>query len=154
MSRKYRQARTEAQRVLQTAPKSVGALRTLEYAEVLERDCPSARSSYADELRLLPNSPTAGAGQVFIDAWCGRPDQARQRLSALIAGNPSTSPYILAGLFARLNQTDQAIHYLQASAQRREQTILYLKIDPQFDKIRNDPRYLALENQIGLRNSN
>jgi hypothetical protein len=53
-------------------------------------------------------------------------------------------------VFAIRREADRSISYLRKSADLREPTILMLKVDRAFDSLRQDPRFMALEHQIGL----
>jgi hypothetical protein len=62
----------------------------------------------------------------------------------------SAPHYQLAIAYALLHDTDNAIAELSKSGDAHEGQILYIKYDPFFDGIRNDPRYVALEKRAGL----
>jgi len=52
--------------------------------------------------------------------------------------------------YAYLKDPDTALSHLKDSADARGGQILYLKYEPLFDGIRSDPRFVALEKQVGL----
>ncbi len=58
--------------------------------------------------------------------------------------------YSLALIFNFRGETDQALTYLEKSADLREPPILYLKINHLLDNLRSNQRFLALERRIGL----
>ncbi len=58
--------------------------------------------------------------------------------------------YQLAIVYAILDDTENAIAELEKAADAHEGHVLYIKYEPFFDKIRNDPRYVALEKRVGL----
>jgi hypothetical protein len=58
--------------------------------------------------------------------------------------------YQLAIVYALLQDADDAIAELNKCADAHEGQILYIKYDPFFDEIRNDPQYVALEKRVGL----
>jgi hypothetical protein len=58
--------------------------------------------------------------------------------------------YQLAIVYAMLNERETAIEELSKSADAHEGQVLYIKYDPFFDEIRNDPGYVALEKRVGL----
>jgi serine/threonine protein kinase/TolB-like protein/Tfp pilus assembly protein PilF len=53
-------------------------------------------------------------------------------------------PYIAATLFVQLGQKDNAFAELDKAFENREWQLLYLKIDPRLDPLRDDPRYQEL----------
>ena len=60
------------------------------------------------------------------------------------------SPYLIATIYARLNQRDQALLWLSKACQDRSTDLVFLKVEPAWDSYRSDPRYLAVEKQVGL----
>ena len=60
------------------------------------------------------------------------------------------SPYQLACAYAYLKKKDQAIAYLEKSADAKEGQIMYIKYAQAFDEIRSAPRFIALEKRVGL----
>lgn len=49
-----------------------------------------------------------------------------------------------------IHDKENALSFLEKSAEAHEPQILYLKVEPMFDEIRSDPRYLALQHKVGL----
>jgi serine/threonine-protein kinase len=56
----------------------------------------------------------------------------------------------LALVYAALGENDSAFKWLEESYQRREESLLNLKVDPKADRLRSDPRFIALLRQIGV----
>ena len=62
----------------------------------------------------------------------------------------SVSPYSIASLYARLGDKEQALVWLEKAYHDHDAYVVYLKIDPQFDNFRSDPRIVGLMQRIGL----
>ena len=62
----------------------------------------------------------------------------------------SVSPYSIASVYARLGDKEQTLNWLEKAYQQHDAYIVYLKIDPQFDSLRSDPRVTDLLRRIGL----
>jgi Tfp pilus assembly protein PilF len=60
------------------------------------------------------------------------------------------SAFRLAATFVALHDTDNALTYIAASISRHEPDSIALKVDPPFDRLRNDPRFVALMARAGL----
>lgn len=58
--------------------------------------------------------------------------------------------YDIAGAYARLGDKEQSITWLQRAYRERDPYLVYLKIDPQFDSFRSDPRVIELMHRVGL----
>jgi len=81
-----------------------------------------------------------------------RPEQARQVLRQLkeVPRQQCVSGYHLAGIYAALGEKDKALDWLERAADERSPLIVYLKVDPQFEKLRSEPRFAALLKRMGL----
>ena len=55
-----------------------------------------------------------------------------------------------AAVYAALHQTDEAFAALEEGYQSRAEWMVYLKVDPQMDYLRHDPRYTVLIQRLGL----
>jgi tetratricopeptide (TPR) repeat protein len=61
-----------------------------------------------------------------------------------------TSPFIIAGLYSLLGNKDQAISWLEKAYTDHSSKMLDLKVDPDFDNLRDDPRFVELVRRVGL----
>jgi tetratricopeptide (TPR) repeat protein len=55
-----------------------------------------------------------------------------------------------AALYAVAGDKDQAFEMLERAYNRHELWLVYLKVDPAWDNLRSDPRYLNLLHRVGL----
>jgi eukaryotic-like serine/threonine-protein kinase len=60
------------------------------------------------------------------------------------------SAYVRAGLYAALNENDRAFEELDKAYEERSNWIVYLKVSPLLDSLRQDPRYDRLLGRVGL----
>jgi hypothetical protein len=49
-----------------------------------------------------------------------------------------------------LKDDDQAFTSLEAAYQERHPYLIFLKVEPVFDRLRTDPRFVELEKRVGL----
>jgi tetratricopeptide (TPR) repeat protein len=77
--------------------------------------------------------------------WQGVLREQAQRFDKDNAGN-----LFGAYVYALMGDNDRAFEYLEKAYQHRENMIVYLKVDPRFDSLRNDPRYKALLERLRL----
>ena len=56
--------------------------------------------------------------------------------------------YFTACLYAQIGDKDQALEYLEKTFQHREHWMAYIQVDPRFDSIRDDPRFVALVRKV------
>ncbi|HWY46878.1 MAG TPA: winged helix-turn-helix domain-containing protein [Bryobacteraceae bacterium] len=60
------------------------------------------------------------------------------------------SPYAFALVYMGLADKEKSFEWLQKALTERSQTITTMKVDPVFDELRADPRFVSLIRQIGL----
>lgn len=77
----------------------------------------------------------------------GRVEEA-ETLYARLAENTAFSPMFMAILAADLGKNDDAFKYLNTSLDQRNDYLLHLSHAPEFDGLRNDPRYSELQNRV------
>jgi tetratricopeptide (TPR) repeat protein len=82
-------------------------------------------------------------------AGMGKPDESKKPLERLLRIS-TVSQYSLAAAYAYRGENDLAFHSLEASYQRREPDMLYLKTDPLLAGLRSDQRYAALVRKMNL----
>ena len=80
-----------------------------------------------------------------------RPEAQRELKRLLVAAKTKfVSPYFLATAYAGLGDKDKAFEWLETAYRERVDWITYLKVDPELDPLRSDPRYADLLRRIGL----
>jgi tetratricopeptide (TPR) repeat protein len=79
-------------------------------------------------------------------------DEARQILDELVATSRQRyiSQYHIALIYGALGERDRAFEALEQAYEDRADYLAYLKVDPRFDAIRPDPRFVSLQQRIGL----
>jgi len=123
---------------LQKALEQAAVLRQKELADVEEGKPP--RTEFADFVAAL--------------AWSfhGDPALARPFVRRLEAERAAgrTSPSILARIYAVQGRTGEALDALEASAAQHDRELMYLSVSPLYVHIRDEPRFLALVDQMHL----
>ncbi len=56
----------------------------------------------------------------------------------------------MAEIFAQLGEKDQAFAWLERAYEERSFMMLYLKVAPNLDPLRSDPRFADLLRRVGL----
>ena len=97
-----------------------------------------------DEARI------AVLGQVH--ALSGEPKRARAVLQALyeVARHRYVSGYYFALIHFSLGEKTAALDWLERAVEERCPLMAYLKVDPEFDGLRAEPRFDRLLRKIGL----
>ncbi|MEI9970214.1 MAG: hypothetical protein WDM87_16965 [Terracidiphilus sp.] len=135
-------------RVVQIQPGSISSHLLEVVMEAGFHDCGALREESAWLNKNYPAVPGTQTALAFA-AICNNNKPEALRLVTKMRGTQAPH-YQLAIVYAMLNERETAIEELSKSADAHEGQILYIKYEPFFDKIRSDPRYVALEKRVGL----
>ena len=117
------------------------------------------RREYATHVKLiLGSSPFA---RIFADAEIAGLEDDKQTVRRLlpeleahfqdVGAQPLGQGAVwIAGCYFYLGEKDKGFEWLERSYSRKELHILDITFDPQFDGVRDDPRYLDLLKRLGL----
>jgi serine/threonine protein kinase/Tfp pilus assembly protein PilF len=86
-------------------------------------------------------------GRIYAEA--GKIDEARKGLQALLSEN-IPAYFFIADIYLALGNLDAAFAYFEKAYEENFSEVTWLKVTPQFDAMRADPRYFALLKKIGL----
>lgn len=94
----------------------------------------------------------ASLAQVYVLA--GRKPEAEKLFNHVkaLAKQRHISPLDIAYFYAILGQKDEAFQWLEKAYQERSPFIVTIRLNPTFDGLRDDPRYISLLRRIGLPN--
>lgn len=103
-------------------------------------------------LQLDKDSISAMVGLGSAYALAGKKDEARRIIEQLktIGEQRYISPYHLAVISLAMGEKEQALSGLEKAADERFNLMIFIKVDPQFDSLRSEPRFAALIQRIGL----
>jgi TolB-like protein len=149
--RKYAEAYHEINEILTSSPDFLAGHIMLGLIATMQHDCDRAGIE-ATWIRTHVPSPLADFEWALANSCRGDFPGARRYLEQAAAwrGPGFASPYQIAMGYAAIHDSQSALDYLEKSADLREGQVLYIKVDPTFDSIRSDPRYIALEKRIHL----
>ena len=83
-------------------------------------------------------------------ALAGDHGAAAAIMASLAQSKQFVSGYDRAAVYVALGRTDDAFAALEEAYQSRAEWVAYLKVDPQMDTLRRDPRYTTLLKRLGL----
>ncbi len=63
------------------------------------------------------------------------------------------SPYYLALVYVGLGRNEQALDLLDQAFADRSNGLVFLKVEPELDQLRSNPRFIALQKKLGFSNS-
>ncbi|NNE98324.1 MAG: protein kinase [Pyrinomonadaceae bacterium] len=146
-ARKYDQAVRQFRRALEIYPNFAPGHRRLGFALARQGKFDAAIIELQKAEKLSGFSTQGAVGYVY--ALAGKKDEARRILKQEL-NSPQKDARNIAGIYAELGDKDNAFKWLEVLYKQRDDRILYLKISPFYDSLRDDPRYRDLVRRIGL----
>src|SRR5579884_2609943 len=100
----------------------------------------------------LSDDPASKAELANAYASAGRPQDALKLLEELSAPDKHTliGAYEMAMIYTGLGDTDQAFRFLRKAAEQKEGAMNNINVHPRFASLHGDPRFAALQQQLGL----
>jgi len=111
-----------------------------------------AEAEFKKALAISANDTETMSAMSYMYAAAGRDADAHGMLDRIndIAKERYVSPYSLARVHIGLGQLDEAFECLEKTFQERHGILTYIKVEPIFDRLRDDPRYAELLRKMGL----
>jgi TolB-like protein len=139
-------ARPLYEKALVIAPKSDRARYNLGDLDLLDNQPEQALASFRQtqiaELNL--------AGQAKAEYSLNHLDVSQRLLEQLIVKSGKTSPGVVARVYAWRGEKTQALDWAQRAYAQRDPGLTWIKIDPNFRGLRDEPRYKALLRKMNL----
>jgi tetratricopeptide (TPR) repeat protein len=114
---------------------------------------PEAIAAFQDSVRLSKDDVVISSlGNAL--AVAGKKKDALRALDDLqrISKERHVSPYSYALLYVGLRDKDRAFEWLERAYAERSPKVVYLKVEPQLDVLRSDPRFDNLTKKMGFTN--
>jgi len=111
-----------------------------------------ALKEYQVAQTIAPNWVPIVAGMGNIYGITGQRAEAEKILSSLdqMSSQKYVTPYGIALVYTGLGETDKAFEYLQKAYDDRSNWLIWLNLDPRWDSVRSDKRFVALVRKVGL----
>jgi tetratricopeptide (TPR) repeat protein len=151
-ARKYDEAIEQLRRTLELDSNFAVAHLILGLAQAQKTCFDEALTSVQRAIKLSGKDPFALAlGALgYIDAVSGRTSAARAVISHLKQSNLYYADYCEALVLAGLGRRAPALDRLESAFKQRHDRLIYLNVEPIFDSLRADPRFLNLVRRVGL----
>ena len=131
--------------------------RNFPYVYYLQAQIANRRGNSHDALALMQRALDLGGRNTllvatwgYINARAGNRDEALHAMDELrTKSSKYVLPLFLARIHANLGESDQAMDYLERVYADRSESVVWLKVDPSFEPLRKDPRFIALVKRVG-----
>ena len=150
--RDYDQAIRVLQNALVLEPKNPLAHIWLGRAYQEKKMYSEAIAEYEKTLTFIKDWPVALAAIGYVYGITGRTQNAQNMLNRLkaVADTRYVTPYGIALVYASMNELDKTFEFLGKAFEERSNWMVWLKQDPRWVLIKNDPRYQDLMSRVGL----
>jgi len=110
-----------------------------------------AKGTFKEALEVCQKS-NYQFGKAVVYARMGRTIEARRILADFIARSRQQPDltYTVATLFFSLNDKDKGFQWLEKAYECKHQSLSFLKINPAFDTVRDDPHFIDILKRVGL----
>jgi serine/threonine-protein kinase len=111
-----------------------------------------SRREYEEGRRMSGGVAGPSFGLGHLEASSGNEAGARRILQELTEARSQrvVSAWGIAALHASLGDVDEAFRWLDVAVEERATGLMFLRVHPRLDRIRQDPRYLVLVRKVGL----
>ncbi len=111
-----------------------------------------SRREYEEGRRMSGGIAGPSFGLAHLEANSGHEAEARRILQELIAARSQrvVSAWGIAALHSTLGDVDEAFRWLDVAVEEHATGLIFLRVHPRLDRIRQDPRYKTLLRRIGL----
>jgi serine/threonine protein kinase/tetratricopeptide (TPR) repeat protein len=153
LARQYDQAIEQYRRTLELDPNFITVHAGLGAAYLHKSLYKEGIAEFEKELAISPHSAYALAGLGYANAVTGRRAEAQKLLDQLnqLSKQEYVPAVFRAQMYAGLGEKDQAFEWLEKSYEDRSiANLAEIKVDPQFDPLRSDPRFQDLLRRMNL----
>ena len=152
MARHYEQAIQQLRNTLDMDPNF--ALAHLVLGETFEQQgsYPQAIEQLQEATAISPNSPLMLAGLGHAYGVAKRTVEARALLNQLMEQSKKqyVAPFYIALVYAGLGENENAIDWLAKAYEDRSNGLVFIKVDPELDTLRSNPRFKEIQNKMHL----
>jgi eukaryotic-like serine/threonine-protein kinase len=151
-ARRYDLAITQFQKGLDLHPNESSLEYQLGWAYVYSGAYDKGIEIIRDSQAVDGVDPSLSPDLACIAAMIGKRDESRQILNRLLtlAKKYPVSPGLIALVHIALDEREQCLTWLEKAYTQHSSMMTWLKVDPRFDRIRDEPRFQVLMRRVGL----
>jgi serine/threonine protein kinase len=152
LRRRYEDVIKLSHQNLKLYPDSFIAMRYQALAYEAQGKYEEAIGLFQKALSNLPEHPLLRAELGHAYAVAGRREEALASLEELqqLSGQRHVSPFYLGLIYTGLGDKDRAFKMLNKAYSERSERLVWINVDPRFDRLRTDRRFIDLLQRLGL----
>ncbi len=152
LARRFDQAIEQSQKTLELDPNFVRAYLPIAAAYEQKRMDNDAIAVLKKAKNFAGNLPSVIAELGYAFAASGQRLEAQKILRELQARatQECINPCFIAFIYIALGEKDQAFNWLEKAYEERSTQMVWLNVEPKFDPLRADARFMALVKKVGL----
>jgi tetratricopeptide (TPR) repeat protein len=150
MARQYDRAIQQLRNTLEMDPSYELPHLVLGMSYAMKGDFSLAIPELHKAVELSHGTPLMTSALANAYARSGNKGEAEGLLAELISESKRqyVSPYYFAVVYAGLGESDKAIDQLEKAFADRSNGLVFLKVEPELDSLRSNPRFLALQQRL------
>jgi serine/threonine protein kinase/Flp pilus assembly protein TadD len=150
--RQYDKSIDQSKKTLELDPNFAFAHSLLGWAYLQQGRFDEAIAEYQKVRTIVGSGPYGLADLGYAYGRTGKKGDAAQILSDLLQFSKQgySLPYDIALVYWGLGDNNQTLEWLERAYQERSTFVMWLKIDPTWDGLRSDERFIALLKKMGL----
>jgi len=152
MARQYDQAIEQLRNTIEMDPNFALSHLVLGQAYEQKKSYDQAIVEFQKAASISHDSVPAIAALGHAYAISGKKSEAQNALDQLLDKSKKqyVSPFYVAIVYAGLNENEKALDWLEKAYDDRSNGIVFLKVDPQLDALRSNPRFRSLLQRLAL----
>jgi TolB-like protein/class 3 adenylate cyclase/Flp pilus assembly protein TadD len=151
-ARRDQEARDLLEQTIRLGPNFWAAHLTLGKVFAQQRKYPEAIAEFTRAKELSHGNSEAIGSIGYVEALRGNAAKARAVLDELkaLANQHYIPPYSVAMVYHALGEDGEALALLEKGCEERDVRLTLLKVDPRWDTLRSNPRFVAILKHVGL----
>jgi TolB-like protein/Tfp pilus assembly protein PilF len=149
----FDEAIAQCQKTVELDPTFFVARRYLGLSYAQKRMYKEALNEFQRAIAASKSSPLMRAEYAQTLALSGDTKGAQAELESLkeLSKQRYISAYHIAAIYAALKDKGHAFEWLETAFQQRADWMVFLKVDPRFDSLHSEPKFMDLQNRLNLR---
>jgi len=149
-ARRYEDARKLAQSVVSEDDTFADGYRVAGRAHLMLGNTNAAIESFSRADQLMDGAPVTQSDLAVALARAGRREEAHTILEELLSDPNYVPAPLIAQIYASFGDTDAAFEWLEKGIEDGARGVIFLKVNPLYDPLRQDPRFSRMLTQLNL----